>query len=613
MSQTMTHLTAEKVPGYVLEPLLDGPTSGWEGFIATNPSVIRISGDPRVFLGYRASGQDEHFINGEWGSIWGSLLGMAILDERGEKVVHRLPLPLMKIERDAPLPQSYEEFDAYQAAHGEKMAVLHDFRLSEYDGWIHVVYHEGSLTEVHDCIVRMTVAGFLDRIERSINLAAHPIDEISGEWRSLWWAPGVWEPCGVDGTNRMFASRIQKGDNVFLRLADGTMELNHRPCPDYGALNVGKDFFAKATPDGITTYGVLENCVRPGYFDNSHAGPNGNPIPAWIGNVPVYIDIVHGVHNEMISNPEVGTMSLTYLPYLRVKDRRNGEVLYYSENPIADIDETWYEYAVEGAWIRILPHIKGVLFAGGQIPVVEGREGLDDEFSFYTGVGDTATARATFRLRDLIPPDVIDDILVREEHMAVTVDQWPDAVHQFPEPLCGWDWKITNNGERRRIEIHRSLEFPGGLETACRPILGIPGNFDADGVSFDGSSIRLEEGLGWVLVYKGIRWDVRDGEKVTSIGYGVMILAEENPEKVFYRSKMPIFDRVGTVRGWESASEWSEESELLDSALDAVPEKVLFETRRLLELLKEDKGMPSQMSKWLRQKSARAAELKKKA
>jgi len=109
---------------------------------------------------------------------------------------------------------------------------------------------------------------------------------IENEWRDLWWGKGVWEPCGVDGTKRVFPSKVTKGDIVYYELADRTLQMGHRPlAAGCAVLNVGEKFHADATPDGLTTYGVFESNTRPGYRGNSHIGNNGAPTGARIGNL----------------------------------------------------------------------------------------------------------------------------------------------------------------------------------------------------------------------------------------------------------------------------------------------------------------------------------------
>lgn len=596
---------ARKDPGYLILPRSDGASESWEGFVTTNPTSVRLPGDPRVFLGYRACGSGEHYHVGGHGSVWGSLLGLVVLDPSGGQVLHRFPLPIMRLPRDVKLPQDEEEFHAYQKAHGDKAVVTHDFRLFHHDGFLHLVYHQASLTEVDDCIRRMPVNDFLNRIARSIELSARPVEEISDAWRELWWARDAWQPCGVNGSPLLFASRVQKGDNVFIELADGSLQLSHRPCPDNAILNTGRKVCADPTPDGLTTYGTLESCARPGYFDNSHIGPNGNPIPAGIGNVGVYIDVVHGVHNRMLTDETINEWQMTYLPYFRVKDAATGDLLYYSEDPVLLPGETWREYVEHGPWISRLPHLDAVIFTGGQTPVDPERTNVDDEFITYCGIGDSAVAKARFTLRELLPDAVLKDIVERSGHLDWEVP-WPDPPDfAFPDRLCGWEWRLSTNKGKRCLCTHRRLDTTHGPEKAERTFLPRPGYFDADGLWFDGHSVRFHEGLGWVVVYQGARWSNDGGQRRTTRGLGLLILHPENPEKVLFRSVHPVEGTLAELEDWVFPQAGTSTGALLDSPREHLPAQVSFEIGRLLELEARGLGFPSQMTKWLKEKSVR--------
>ena len=88
---------------------------------------------------------------------------------------------------------------------------------------------------------------------------------------------------------------------------------------------------------------------------------------------------------------------------------------------VADGATIWREYVEEGAWVKKLDHLRGVMFAGGQIESVCGHRGLDDMFSVYIGLGDTAIGRAEFRLRDLLPARVSEDIINRKKRRGIEV------------------------------------------------------------------------------------------------------------------------------------------------------------------------------------------------
>ncbi len=538
-------LRAVKHPHIVIEPLVSGPTSGWEGHHATNPCCVRLGLDPRVFLGYRAGGTADYF-RVDIHDVWASHLGLAVLDARGEQVTHRLPLPIFAIERPIWLPQNKEEFEAYQQGpHRDEILVLHDFRFWEDGPWLYMIYHEGTVTQVFDCIVRMPAADFVARVDQSIELARRPVEEIMDEWRALWWAPGVWEPAGVGGTNRIYSSWANKNDIVFVRLTDGSLRMFHRPVPDVAIVDTQGRTHCPAGEDGVADFGVVQTSIRPGRFDNSHIGCNGTPIRARVGSQPLFVDVVHGVHNRTLRDAEGSGWRLFYLPYLRLVDADTGECLYWSAEPLLDADETWREFVEQGEWVRGLPHLDGVMFAGGQVEAEAGANGVDDLFHFYTGVGDTAVARASFRLRDVVPPQVLADIEARRARRGVRLEGEPCPSVALPEPLCGWEWAIEGDGPARQVAVVRRL----GDRTVRRPIGGRPGFFDADGLFVDGRAPECVEGLGRILRYRGVRWENGPAGPITLSGEGVMLLDLECPERVLYRSEEPIGATTQTA-GW---------------------------------------------------------------
>jgi hypothetical protein len=593
------HLKACKVKGYITEPITSEGHWQWEGHHATNPTVLRLDGDQRVFLGYRAGGSDDHHYSKSGSSAMGSHFGMAILDERGENVLHRLPLPIMTLRHGIELPKNLKEYEQYAEEHEHEIVLLHDFHMHCDNGHLYVVYHESEIHAAYDCIVRMTQKGFLARIGRSIELLDRPIAEIHDAWEEIWWKPGVWEPCGTGDSRRIYASEASKNDIFFLRLADDTLRMYHRPAPDIAVLDTGNETFTRPTPDGITAIGSLQTCIRPGFFDNSHIGNNGAPIRAKIGDVDVYIDLTHGVHNEQISNPDVDSWMMTYLPFLRVIDFQTGECLYYSSEPILDLDEIWKEYVEDGTWVSKLDHLRGVMFAGGQIETVAGKNGLDDMFSVYIGLGDTAIGRAEFKLRDLLPDRVIEDIIARKKRREIRIDNPSTAAWGFPEALCGWQWTIVNDIQGRCINIIRTLRKNGHTEGAVRVIPSVPGNFDADGIFFEEDCVRFVENLGWVVAYRGVRWEEDQYGKRTFVGHGLLVLDRENPERILYRSTEPIGGKVAKQEGWTGGRHNGEAWMFLEHAEDAIPEKVKFEIARIYEIA----PMPSDLTKWLKHKS----------
>lgn len=590
---------ATKSPGYVIEPLPSGPTAHWEGHHATNPCCVRFAADPRVFLGYRAGGSADYFAV-DIHDVWASHLGLAVMDARGETVVHRLPLPIMTIEREVALPQDKAEYEAWIAgSHRSTVVVLHDFRFWEDGGWLYVIYHEGTVSQVFDCIVRMPVQAFLDRVARSIELAAQPADAIRDEWRRLWWSPGVWEPAGVNGTNRIYPSWANKNDIVFIRLLDGSLRMLHRPCPDVSIVDTHGRTCCQATPDGIAEIGTVQASIRPGYTDNSHIGNNGTPIRAMVGDVPVFVDVVHGVHNRTLTQQDGEGWRLFYLPYLRLLDAATGECLYWSTEPLLEGDETWREYVELGEWVRNLAHLEGVMFAGGQVEAEAGRNGLDDTFHFYTGAGDTAVARASFRLRDVLPAEVVEDIQARPAHATGTPVVPPPVEVSLADDLYGWSWRLEGKLPDRALRIRRELRLPGGLEAARRPVVGRPGFFDADGLLLETNSVLKEAGLGWIVAYRGIRWEGEGDQRRTLSGIGLLVLDRENPERVLYRSAEPVDECVFGEPGWTVGANPVEPADALGRALALIPVGV----RNEIERLYARHPMATDMARWLRIKS----------
>jgi len=597
-------LKAVKLDGYVIEPVKQGYSSKWQDHHATNPCVVRLSEDPRVFLGYRAGGEEDYYRFRDF-NCWASHLGLAVLDETGQKVVHRLPLPIMTKQRKVPLPKTKAEYDEYIKEHKDEIAILHDFRFFEYNGYLYVIYHEGPIHDCFDCIVRMKTKTFLEKVDQSIKLMRRPVEQIIDQWEKLWWQQDVWQPCGVNGTNCLFASFVIKGDIIFFLLGDGTLQMCHRPFADgLAVLNTGKDTFAKATADGLTTYGTFETCVRPGSTDNSHIGNNGAPTRAKIGDVDVYIDVTHGCHNRMISEAGFEEYEIRYYPYFRVKDYQTGELLYYSEEPILDYGDKWKEYASEGSWVKINPRLAGVMFSGGQIEVKAGENRLDDEFITYIGLGDTAVGAAKFRLRDLLPNQVIEDIQKRKRHQQSPVDGIERNTFHLEEKINGWEWSIENDVMRRHINVIRTLKKAGQTETGERVINTVPGKFDADCAIFDGKSIKYIEGIGWALIYKGVRWEEANGEKRSKIGYGILLLDKDNPEKVLYRSNEPVNGEVIEQPGWTIGTGNDKSTQLLERVEDLLPGYLLERIKRIHDLIKRDLLMfRSQMVVWQKQKS----------
>jgi hypothetical protein len=594
---------ARKINGYVLEPIFAGYSKKWESHHVTNPCVVRFVEDSRVFLGYRAGGEDDYYRLGLH-DIWASHLGISILDHSGEKLMCRLALPIMTRTPKNPLPKTLDEYDNYMKQdYKDDICVLHDFRFFNYKGFLHVIYHEGSISNCYDCIVRMPLATFLKKIDQSIVLMREPTENIIDRWSSIWWTDDVWQPCGVGSTNRIFASDVIKGDDVFFELGDGTLQLCHRPMADgMAVLNTGKDVFAKATPDGLTKYGVFETNTRPGFTDNSHVGNNGLPTRAKIGDVEVYIDVTHGCFDRMVSDVSVPDHKILYYPYFRIKDYQTGELLYYSENQILEFDDVWREYTMEGAWVSKLPHLDGVMFVGGQIPLDPNKVGIDDEFILYSGCGDTAIAAAKFTIRGLVPPQVLEDIKARKTHQKHADGTILRNSYTLPEKVNGWEWKIENDPSRRNLSVVRTLTKGEYVESDTRVINTAPGYFDADAMIFDGKAVQFVKDVGWAIVYTGIRWDEKNGKKTATAGYGLIVLDKDNPEKLLYRTTEPLKE-IGKCDGWTLQIDSHEASAIAAKAGLLIPAKVMFEIKRIHELCPQGKLYIGQMVTWQRKKS----------
>jgi predicted GH43/DUF377 family glycosyl hydrolase len=580
---------------YMIEPLPHGPTAFWEGHHATNPCCLRLSGESRVLLGYRAGGVDDWFRCGDHTS-WASHLGLAVLDVLGESVV--CPLPIMKIDPPVALPKSSAEFDMYRKGPDrDRIAVLHDFRFWEDSGWVYVIYHEGTVNEVYDCLVRMSAKNFSRRVDASIKLSLEPTPDIESAWRALWWEAGVWEAAGIDGTNRIYGSEVVENDIVFLRRTDGGITMLHRPVPDIAAVETDGKTYAPVAPDGLAAFGSLQSCVRPGFSDNSHLGNNGSPTSVRIGQRHFFVDIVHGVRNQRITElSENGGWRLTYEPYIRLLNADNGACVYYSEEPIL-LEDPWKEYTQFGEWVKALPHLDSVMFAGGQVPREAELCGLDDEFQTYIGVGDTAVARATFRLRHLLPAAVIEDLSGEADIEAVPTRLITGASIRISEESCGWSWSLINREAQRAVGIVRELPDPEGGERNIRRVDARPGYFDAHGLWMSEQTPVAVDDWGWLVVYQDQRWDVNPkGYKRTQAGLGILVLDRENPERVLYRSTLPI-GRIREADGWtdlSAAESWKDED-----LLRSIPEKV----RREAAYIHQGKWVPSNMTRWLREKS----------
>ncbi|MHB8963376.1 MAG: glycoside hydrolase family protein [Saccharofermentanales bacterium] len=607
----MNKYLATKKKDYVLEPLFDKIGATWQSHHVTNPAAFRPSFDDRVYLGYRAGGDRDHYCIDNI-DVWSSSLGLAILDDRGEKVLYRFKYPIMKLLRKVPLPQSPDEYPGFVEKHGDSLCVMHDFRLYEHNDFIYCIFHDGFITKAFDCVKRMKSADFKRKVLESIALMEENPADLRDVWAMKWWGDDVWENAGVDGTRLIYPSDNNKNDIIFYKLKNGNLLVNHRPLPDIANTSLDYDIAVKKTVDGFADMGTLETCTRPGFFDNSHVGANGMPTLADINGVKVYIDVCHGVNNRTLAADVEFRWDMIYLPYFRIRDYESGELLYYSDAPILEVDEIWREYTENGRWMKLMSHLH-IVFVGGQVETVKGRGGVDDEFSFYSGIGDTAISRATFRLRDIVPPGVIEDISDRAAKKQHAVDLNESAA-RFPTPLSGWRWELCNNAEHRCVSVKRYLDAHdvGGaiteIDQAERLISCRPGYFDADVMQFDGKSLFFDKELGWLISYKGIRWTREQGFLKSEVGFGILVLDKDNPEKILYRSLESIVPSA-VMDGWTDGAGINQFELDGGSIVGFIPSNVRFEIKRANEMVASGKHWTSHHTLWLQKRAEKCGAL----
>jgi hypothetical protein len=373
--------------------------------------------------------------------------------------------------------------------------------------------------------------------------------------------------------------------------------------PDMAVIDTDTDFFASATPDGITRWGALEQCVRAGMTDNSHIGANGGPTLVRIGQTNVFIDVPHGVHNRAVSDPACDRMALRYFAYFRVKDALTGAPLYYSEEPILDHDALWREYVEEGAWVSRLDHLDGVMFAGGHVPVDPDKCSENDLFCLYTGVGDTAVARAEFRIRDLLPECALEDIRRLDQFKQQRLKTVSPLRIHFPAEASGWQWYADNDIDKRAISITRLLDRNGYHEVECSFVYPRPGYFDSVMTTLATESIEMFDDLGWLVAYRGVRWDTEEGKQVTRVGFGFLLLEPDNPQRIIFRSGSSLVPPA-VLDGWVAGTEILPPSQMLDKPLDHIPERVVAEIRRTRECAQKGIAFSTQFTDWLKKKAA---------
>lgn len=578
---------AKKLDGYLIEP--QGSNLDWQSHHTTNPTVFRADGREEVFLGYRAGGHADHY----WiphASIWGSHLGLALLTPNGRQVDVRFPLPIMRLLHDVALPQNEDEYQEFASSpEAEQILVLHDFRFWVDQSWLYVIYHEGSLTRAVDAIVRMRIEDFLQRVDQSKQLLNNDFAIQLQEWEKMWWQEGIWEPAGIDGTKRLYRQETPKNDIVFLRLNNDDLMMYHRPLPNIAKVKTDGRPFAPELLPGIDHQGVLENSIRPGCFDNSHIGNNGVPIPVKVGNRTIFMDVVHGVHNEHVTKQDQPGWKLTYLPYVRLLDGDTGDTLYYADQPVLENDNHWKEYVEQGAWIKDIPHLDACMFAGGQIPENPRRNAIHDPFLMYMGLGDTAIGIAVFKLNEVIPPSVVEGLQEAEEVNESCHVITEESAFQFALENTDWRWSINNTPKEKCIEIKRTLvESKIPIEDVVR-IKGRFGFFDQDGVWAFSTAIMNYKDCLWIVPYGAS--SRREGE----LNIGLMFLEYDCPEKIYYRSDTPL----GSLK-WPSDNLNDELHALVVSQLENKWRKTLAET----EFIRREEPMPCFMKTWLRNVSS---------
>jgi hypothetical protein len=238
------------------------------------------------------------------------------------------------------------------------------------------------------------------------------------------------------------------------------------------------------------------------------------------------------------------------------------------------------------------------MFVGGQTEKIKGRNGEYDVFSFYTGVGDTAVARAEFSIAKLTPDEVLADIRARSEHekFAITVLEYCAALAEKP---CGWSWTLENDTAKRCVKVVREFGFAEGRDRTERLIYTRPGYFDADVMTLcEGGAILRD--FGYCVLYRGVRFV----EGKTQVGFGVMVLDAKNPERVLYRSVKQI--AVSERAGYTAAQD-----EVFPLTLDeaaaaaAIPQNVISEIRYMNRLTVEGRHWESHHTDWLTRRTAK--------
>ena len=569
----------------------------WEDFNTSNPCILRLPGADEAYLGYRAGGSDgKHIVADDYYS-WASELGLAVLSSDFKEVKYRFPLSIWRPERNIPLPKTNEEFHAICKDHPAEEIAYHDFRLWDFgDEYIYLYYHKGWMQAVEDCIRRMPKEEFLSKISRSKEMIDKK--EVTEERWYTVWKHSDWEPAGVNGTESFYGSALPKNNIDVYRLADGRLHCTHRPAPENAIIDLNGHPYIPATEDGISAMSVWEKRVRMDGFDNSHLGSNGADTPVRFFGKDFLLDISHGVSNLgfQYEGREAGDMF--YLPFFRVKDGWTGEVLYLSQSPAMKVDDEWKEWCYDGNWVSCLENFCFTSFPGGQYPEVEGKNTENDTFYAFIGLGDTATGRVKFRPIDMMPPLVRENLAHYHEYKEKKAHlRVPENRYEFDKPFCG-DWKFAIANVNGQMSIVYSLERTG--ETFVRPVHRDAACFDFNMTLFDGKSVYYEESIGWLVGVQGVTFSEKDGKTVSRIGYGVLVLQNENPARIIYRSKesiVPVEEREGIAYSDKFRTFTKEE------LLAAIPEKAKKIRAKMRELEPLGRCYPSTYTAWLKDKS----------
>ena len=109
--------------------------------------------------------------------------------------------------------------------------------------------------------------------------------------------------------------------------------------------------------------------------------------------------------------------------------------------------------------------------------------------------------------------------------------------------------------------------------------------------------------LGWLVVYKGLCWEEADGNRRTQVGYGLLLLDRENPERILYRSSEPLDGKLALEQGWTAGGTIALGQAFAARAESLLPARVRNETLYIYQ----HKPMPPHMAQWLATKAQAAS------